>query len=51
MTWTLYIIFGMYSASLQFQSNYSTEAVCKQAAKALEEKSVRAVCLPKENLK
>jgi hypothetical protein len=51
MTWVLYIIFGAASSNLQFHANYSTEAICKQAAKALEEKSVRAVCLPKENLK
>ena len=51
MTWVLYIIFGVANPSLQQHTVYTTEEVCKQAVKSLEEKSVRAVCLPKEKFK
>jgi hypothetical protein len=51
MTWVLYILFGASSSHLQFVANYSKEEICKQASTSLAEKNVRAVCLPKENLK
>ena len=48
MSWVLFIVFGASSSHLQFHTTYSKEDICLQAVKALEEKKVRAVCLPKE---
>jgi len=51
MTWILYIILGTSMPSLQQVHRYTDENVCKQAQRELTDRSVRAVCLPKEDSK
>ena len=51
MSWVLYIILGSTMPSLQQINRYTDEAVCKQAIKELTDKNIRAVCLPRQEIK
>ncbi len=52
MTWILYLILGTSTmTNLQQINRYTDETVCKKAAKELTDNNVRAVCLPKQELK
>jgi len=52
MTWILYLILGTSTMpSLQQINRYTDEAVCKKAVKELTDNSVKAVCLPRQELK
>ena len=51
MIWILYMLADTTMPNLQEITRYTDETFCRQAVKELAENNIKAVCLPKQELK